>query len=161
MMPCSSFSYSNTRGVTGSTHAYIAERREERIRMAFTNSWRDPRARADVIPTASNNLSGSRCDEGDNADSAAPPDSQRNSSSARGHPTNDAAPLNSGTDPWYKRPRIVGRAVKYRWARGWTGPVSHPDLRDKAGCVSYVRQRRTSHIMIKHIKVNVTSIIIT
>jgi hypothetical protein len=27
--------------------------------------------------------------------------------------------------------------------------LSHPDLRNKAGCVSYVRQRRTSHIMTK------------
>jgi hypothetical protein len=37
----------------------------------------------------------------------------------------------------------------------------HLDLRDKAGCVSYVRQRRTSHIMTKCIEINVTSIIIT
>jgi hypothetical protein len=37
--------------------------------------------------------------------------------------------------------------------------LSHPDLRDKAGCVSYVRQRRTSHIMTKSIERNVTSII--
>jgi hypothetical protein len=39
--------------------------------------------------------------------------------------------------------------------------VSHPDLRDKAECVSYMRQRRTSHIMTKCIQINVTSIIIT
>jgi hypothetical protein len=39
--------------------------------------------------------------------------------------------------------------------------VSHPDLRDKAGCVSYVRQRRTSHIMTKCIEINVTNINIT
>jgi hypothetical protein len=39
--------------------------------------------------------------------------------------------------------------------------LSHPDLRDKAECVSYVRQRKTSHIMTKCIKINVTSIIIT
>jgi hypothetical protein len=39
--------------------------------------------------------------------------------------------------------------------------LSHPDLRDKAWCVSYVRQRRTSHIMTKCIEINVTSIIIT
>jgi hypothetical protein len=39
--------------------------------------------------------------------------------------------------------------------------VSHPDLMDKAGCVSYVRQRRTSHIMTKCIEINVTNIIIT
>jgi hypothetical protein len=39
--------------------------------------------------------------------------------------------------------------------------MSHPDLRDKVGCVSYVRQRRTSYIMTKRIEINVTSIIIT
>jgi hypothetical protein len=39
--------------------------------------------------------------------------------------------------------------------------LSYPDLRDKAVCVSYVRQRRTSHIMTKCIEINVTSIIIT
>jgi hypothetical protein len=37
--------------------------------------------------------------------------------------------------------------------------LSHPDLRDKAGCVSYVRQRRTTHIMTKCIEINVTNII--
>jgi hypothetical protein len=37
--------------------------------------------------------------------------------------------------------------------------VSHPDLRDKAGCVSYVRQKRTTHIMTKCIEINVTNII--
>jgi hypothetical protein len=37
--------------------------------------------------------------------------------------------------------------------------MSHPDLRDKAGCVSYVRQRRTTHIMTKCIEINVTKII--
>jgi hypothetical protein len=42
-----------------------------------------------------------------------------------------------------------------------TKGVSHPDLRDKVGYVSYVRQRRTSHIMTKCIEINVTSIIIT
>ena len=39
--------------------------------------------------------------------------------------------------------------------------LSHPDLWDKAGCVSYVRQRRTSHIMTMCIEINVTNIIIT
>jgi hypothetical protein len=39
--------------------------------------------------------------------------------------------------------------------------LSHLDLRDKAGCVSYVRQRRTTHIMTKCIKINVTDIIIS
>jgi hypothetical protein len=42
---------------------------------------------------------------------------------------------------------------------GFTPFVSHPDLRDKPGCVSYVRQRRTSHIMTKCIEINVTKII--
>jgi hypothetical protein len=37
--------------------------------------------------------------------------------------------------------------------------MSHPDLRDKAECVSYVCQRRTSHIMTKCIEINVTFII--
>jgi hypothetical protein len=39
--------------------------------------------------------------------------------------------------------------------------MSHPDLNGKAGCVSYVRQRRTSHIMTKCIEINVINIIIT
>jgi hypothetical protein len=39
--------------------------------------------------------------------------------------------------------------------------VSHLDLRGKVGCVSYVRQRRTTHIMTKCIEINVTNIIIT
>jgi hypothetical protein len=39
--------------------------------------------------------------------------------------------------------------------------LSHPDLSDKVGCVSYVCQKRTSQIMIKYIEINVTSIIIT
>ena len=34
--------------------------------------------------------------------------------------------------------------------------LSHPDLRDKAGCISYVRQRRTTHIIIECIEINVT-----
>jgi hypothetical protein len=37
--------------------------------------------------------------------------------------------------------------------------VSHPDLKDKAKCVLYVRQRRTTHIMTKCIDINVTNII--
>jgi hypothetical protein len=37
--------------------------------------------------------------------------------------------------------------------------LSHPDLRDKVGCVSYVRQRRTTYIMTKCIEINVTNII--
>jgi hypothetical protein len=37
--------------------------------------------------------------------------------------------------------------------------LSHLDLRDKARCVSYVCQRRTSHIMTKCIEINVTVII--
>jgi hypothetical protein len=39
--------------------------------------------------------------------------------------------------------------------------LSHPDLKDKAGCVSYVRQRRTTHIMTKCIEINVTNIIMS
>jgi hypothetical protein len=35
--------------------------------------------------------------------------------------------------------------------------VSHPDLRGKPGCVSYVRQRKTTHIMTKCIEINVTN----
>jgi hypothetical protein len=38
--------------------------------------------------------------------------------------------------------------------------LSHLDLRGKAGYVSYVRHKRTSHIMTKCIEINVTSIII-
>jgi hypothetical protein len=37
--------------------------------------------------------------------------------------------------------------------------VSHRDLRDKTECVSYVWQRRTTHIMTKCIEINVTNII--
>jgi hypothetical protein len=39
------------------------------------------------------------------------------------------------------------------------GFMSHPNLRGKDGCVSYVRQRRTTHIMTKCIEINVTNII--
>jgi hypothetical protein len=35
--------------------------------------------------------------------------------------------------------------------------LSHPDLRGKAGCVSYVHQKGASHIMTKCIEINVTS----
>jgi hypothetical protein len=37
--------------------------------------------------------------------------------------------------------------------------LSHPDLKNKAGYVSYVRQRRISHIMTKCIEINVTNTI--
>ena len=37
--------------------------------------------------------------------------------------------------------------------------VSHLDLRGKAGCVSYVRQGRTTHIIIECIEINVINII--
>jgi hypothetical protein len=37
--------------------------------------------------------------------------------------------------------------------------LSHPDLRDKAGCVSYVRQERTTHIITECIEINVRNII--
>jgi hypothetical protein len=36
--------------------------------------------------------------------------------------------------------------------------VSHPDLRDKAGCISYVRQGRTTHIITEYIDINVINI---
>jgi hypothetical protein len=37
--------------------------------------------------------------------------------------------------------------------------LSHPDLRDNAGCISYVRQRRTTHIITERIEINVINII--
>jgi hypothetical protein len=37
--------------------------------------------------------------------------------------------------------------------------VSHPDLKGKYGCVSYMRPIRTSHIMTKCIEIDVTKII--
>jgi hypothetical protein len=37
--------------------------------------------------------------------------------------------------------------------------LSHPDLRDKAGCISYVRQGRTTHIITECIEINVINII--
>jgi hypothetical protein len=37
--------------------------------------------------------------------------------------------------------------------------MSHPDLRDKAGCVSYVRQGRTTHIITECIEINVINVI--
>jgi hypothetical protein len=36
------------------------------------------------------------------------------------------------------------------------GLLSHPGLRDKVGCVSYVHQRRTTHIITECIEINVT-----
>jgi hypothetical protein len=39
--------------------------------------------------------------------------------------------------------------------------LAHLDSRGKAGCVSNLHQRRTSHIMTKCIEINVTNIIIT
>ena len=44
-------------------------------------------------------------------------------------------------------------------AVGLTERVSHKDLRDKAGYVSYTRQKKTIHIMTKCININVTNII--
>jgi hypothetical protein len=55
---------------------------------------------------------------------------------------------------------IAGAPV-VTWAGRAKERVSHTDLRDKAGCISYVRQRRTSHIMTECIEINVTNIIIT
>jgi phosphate uptake regulator len=37
--------------------------------------------------------------------------------------------------------------------------MSHPDLRGKPGCISFMRQKRTTHIMTKCIEINVTKII--
>jgi hypothetical protein len=37
--------------------------------------------------------------------------------------------------------------------------LSHPDLRDKARCISYVRQGRTTDIIIECIEINVINII--
>jgi hypothetical protein len=37
--------------------------------------------------------------------------------------------------------------------------MSHPDLRNKAGYVSYVRQVRTTHIITDYIQINVINII--
>jgi hypothetical protein len=37
--------------------------------------------------------------------------------------------------------------------------LSHPDLRDKVGYVSYMRQVRTTHIITECIEINVTNII--
>jgi hypothetical protein len=34
--------------------------------------------------------------------------------------------------------------------------LSHSDLRDKAGCISYVHQGRTTHIITECIEINVT-----
>jgi hypothetical protein len=51
--------------------------------------------------------------------------------------------------------------IRMVWENLKTTQLSHPDLRDKVGCVSYVRQRRTSDIMTKCIEINVTHIIIT
>jgi hypothetical protein len=36
--------------------------------------------------------------------------------------------------------------------------LSHPDLRDKAGCISYVRQGRTTHLITVCIEINVINI---
>jgi hypothetical protein len=38
-------------------------------------------------------------------------------------------------------------------------PLSHPDLKDEVGCVSYVRQGRTTHIITECIEINVINII--
>jgi hypothetical protein len=37
--------------------------------------------------------------------------------------------------------------------------MSHPDLRDKSECISYVRQGRTTHIIAECIEINVINII--
>jgi hypothetical protein len=63
--------------------------------------------------------------------------------------------------PRYENRGYTQGGGEVRLARLWRvgAVVSHPDLRDKAGCVSYVRQRRTSHIMTKCIEINVLIII--
>jgi hypothetical protein len=45
---------------------------------------------------------------------------------------------------------IKGVSVK-KHETYFSGVLSHPDLSDKAGCVLYVRQVRTTHIMTKYI----------
>jgi hypothetical protein len=60
--------------------------------------------------------------------------------------------------------RYIGKFIDIDtdYVRLLVGPsyfLLHPDLRDKAGCVSYVRQRRTTHIMTKCIEINITNII--
>jgi hypothetical protein len=37
--------------------------------------------------------------------------------------------------------------------------MSYPDLRNKSGCISYVRQERTTHIITECISINVINII--
>jgi hypothetical protein len=39
------------------------------------------------------------------------------------------------------------------------GALSHPDLKSKSGCISYVRQGRTTHIITECIEINVINII--
>jgi hypothetical protein len=45
------------------------------------------------------------------------------------------------------------------WTTGYF--VSHPHLKDKAECVSYLRQEKTSHIMTECIEINIINILIT
>jgi hypothetical protein len=54
----------------------------------------------------------------------------------------------------------VRRPLNCSKLRGERGdPVSHTELRDKAGCISYVRQGRTTHIITECIEINVINII--
>ena len=61
---------------------------------------------------------------------------------------NRATDLNGGTKQI--KMRQIATSIKMEVL------MSHPDLRDKAGCVSYVRQRRTPHIITECIEINVT-----
>jgi hypothetical protein len=67
----------------------------------------------------------------------------------------------SKCDFWLKEVAFLGHIITNGGIKVDPGKMSHPDLRGKAGCVSYVRQRRTSHIMTKCIGINDTNIIIT
>jgi hypothetical protein len=63
-------------------------------------------------------------------------------------------------------PRMHMQHLSLLWVEGAYDAIivslaalSHPDLRNKAGCISYVRQGRTTHIITECIEVNVINII--
>jgi hypothetical protein len=56
-------------------------------------------------------------------------------------------------------PQIQGVTVTTRDNGATTRTMSHPDLRDKVRCISYVRQGRTTHIITECIEINVINII--
>jgi hypothetical protein len=39
--------------------------------------------------------------------------------------------------------------------------MSHPDLSNKVGCVAYVRQERTIHVITEYIEINTINVLIT